>query len=245
MTKGIYCLRNVINDKRYVGCSSNIEKRYIHHLSELRKLNRNIKSTNEYLFNDFKHFGEHNFVFEILEECHDECLLNKEYFWINYYNTTNLNFGYNLRVDTTQGMIVHESTRTKISERVKYEYESGVRSKIKVSEDASNRWKDEHKRKSMSKSVSNSKSCYFLQYSKSGILVNVWKNINQLLYVNPDFKWQNIYASCNKNKKSYLGYVWVKLKNIDESLSDLVRNDYYENLNYSKNKTKYGNMNED
>ena len=56
---GIYCIRNSINNKCYVGQSKNVKKRFIHHKSMLRKNEHN----NPYLQNSWNKYGENNFTF--------------------------------------------------------------------------------------------------------------------------------------------------------------------------------------
>ncbi len=60
---GIYCIRNSINNKCYVGQSKNVKKRFIHHKSMLRKNEHN----NPYLQNSWNKYGEDNFTFEIYD----------------------------------------------------------------------------------------------------------------------------------------------------------------------------------
>ena len=83
---GIYCIRNSINNKCYVGQSKNVKKRFIHHKSMLRKNEHN----NPYLQNSWNKYGEKHFVFEILEYCNIQELTEKEKYYLSieekYYN---------------------------------------------------------------------------------------------------------------------------------------------------------------
>jgi group I intron endonuclease len=74
MTCGIYSIKNKINNKLYIGSSSNIELRWTKHLSDLR---RNIHA-NPHLQSAWIEYGEENFKFEILLECSQEQLLLQE-----------------------------------------------------------------------------------------------------------------------------------------------------------------------
>jgi predicted GIY-YIG superfamily endonuclease len=77
---GIYSIKNIINNKYYIGQSKNIHVRFNNHKHCLRKN----KHSNPYLQEDFNIHCEINFKFEILELCSIEQLLKRE----KYYLTT-------------------------------------------------------------------------------------------------------------------------------------------------------------
>lgn len=83
MTKiiGIYQIKNILDNKIYIGQSTNIALRIKQHLSDL-KHNRH---SNSHLQNAWNKYGEKSFLFEIVEECSKEQLNERESFWINYY----------------------------------------------------------------------------------------------------------------------------------------------------------------
>ena len=64
-------------------------------------------------------------------------LAEKELFWIGRLRVTDRNVGYNLRLDSSTGMVTHSETSIKISNRLKKEWSEGVRDghsdKLKVS----------------------------------------------------------------------------------------------------------------
>ena len=64
-TSGIYAIVNTLNNKKYVGSSSDIRKRYRQHYNELSK-NSHI---NIHLQRAFNKYGESHFEFWILEQC--------------------------------------------------------------------------------------------------------------------------------------------------------------------------------
>jgi len=92
MATGIYCIENLINNKKYIGKAKNINVRNEYHFSRLK----NNKHDNEYLQKSWNKYGESNFNFYILEECRSEDLNEKEKHWISKLNTTDDKFGYNL-----------------------------------------------------------------------------------------------------------------------------------------------------
>lgn len=89
---GIYCIKNRINNKVYIGQSINIRTRWYNHRKELDG-NRH---HNEHLQNSWNKYGRENFVFNVIEECPVDNIDEHEIYWINYYNATNGACGYNI-----------------------------------------------------------------------------------------------------------------------------------------------------
>ena len=81
MTIGIYCYENKLNHKKYIGQSTNIEKRYVQHIYDA--------SSRPCQVIDFaiNKYGIDNFNFTVLEECSEDRLNEREVYWINYYNS--------------------------------------------------------------------------------------------------------------------------------------------------------------
>ena len=48
------------------------------------------------MYRAIKKYGIENFDFEVIEECSKEQLNDKEIYWISYYDSCNLDKGYNL-----------------------------------------------------------------------------------------------------------------------------------------------------
>ncbi len=92
MNSGIYCIENLINNKKYVGKAKNINLRKNYHFSRLI----NNKHDNNYLQKAWNKYGEDSFYFYILEKCDSEKLSDREKYWISKLKTANSNFGYNL-----------------------------------------------------------------------------------------------------------------------------------------------------
>lgn len=88
---GIYIIRNKINNKVYVGQSVNTKLRITNH----KTLLRNNKHENKYLQNSYNKYGYKNFEFKVIENCKEECLDEKEIYWIQYYDSMNRSKGYN------------------------------------------------------------------------------------------------------------------------------------------------------
>lgn len=60
---GIYSITNIVTKRIYIGSTYWFKQRWIRHLNELRKG----KHKNNFLQNDFKKYGEENYIFQILE----------------------------------------------------------------------------------------------------------------------------------------------------------------------------------
>ena len=84
---GIYKIENLINHKCYVGQSIHIERRWKEHCQP---------STKSIISSAIKKYGKENFSFQILEECSEQELDEKEIFYIETFNCIVPN-GYNIK----------------------------------------------------------------------------------------------------------------------------------------------------
>lgn len=115
---GIYSIVNVINGKRYIGKSKDIEVRIKAHKAALKKEVRG-KDVNRYLFSSVKKYGLDNFRFEVIEThevLDDSYMKDREIHFMDYYDTCNRASGYNLRRDSSSAHTVHADTRRLLSE---------------------------------------------------------------------------------------------------------------------------------
>ena len=109
---GIYCIENLINNKKYIGQSKNINHRKSEHFSRLR----NNKHSNSYLQKSWNKYGEENFKFYILAECEIYELDELEKYYISFFNTMNKNYGYNRESGGNRKKFLSEETKLKISQ---------------------------------------------------------------------------------------------------------------------------------
>ena len=86
---GIYQIVNIKNNKKYIGSTINMQKRWWKHLSELR-LGRH---PSKKLQNAWDTFGEENFIFCEIEQCESDELIEKEMFYIKQNDS--IRNGYN------------------------------------------------------------------------------------------------------------------------------------------------------
>lgn len=103
---GIYCIRNTINDKKYIGLSRDIRRRWNEHRSDLRNNNH----INVYLQSAWNLYGEDAFEFSILELCDPTEICDKERYYIAEYHTLSHENGYNL----TSGGEYNSTTNKKV-----------------------------------------------------------------------------------------------------------------------------------
>lgn len=82
MKSGIYCIKNLFDNKIYIGSSIDINKRKTQHFSALR----NNRHHSNYLQRSFNKYKEENFCFFILEECLNSLLLVREQHFIDILN---------------------------------------------------------------------------------------------------------------------------------------------------------------
>lgn len=97
---GIYQIKNLINDKVYVGSSANINKRWGQHIA---LLNSN-KHNNEHLQRAWNKCGKENFSFSILEKVEKEDnIFIKEKDWIIKLDSIDPTKGYNKAIPNENG----------------------------------------------------------------------------------------------------------------------------------------------
>jgi len=141
----VYKITNLINNKIYVG--------------------RDIKNHSYYLGGGIiikaavKKYGRHNFIREIIEECTDEILSEREIFWIKELDARNPSIGYNISTggeygDT--GKRYGESIKGKTFDEI-HGKEKGDQIKAKYSYLQTHRWDSDEYREMMSEAISRGK----------------------------------------------------------------------------------------
>lgn len=104
---GIYKITNIVNNKVYIGQSVSVKERLCTHRSLLK---RNVHY-NTYLQGEYNKYGKANFTFEILEECEESKLDDKEIYYIAQYDSTNRNKGYNREYGGNSSRKITQSIR--------------------------------------------------------------------------------------------------------------------------------------
>jgi group I intron endonuclease len=107
----LYKISNLINGKVYVGQTYDFAQRKAGHIYASKDL------TNERpLYRSMRKHGVESFSFEVIEECADDLVDEREKFWIKHYDSTNLDKGYNLEPG---GKGHTDEGRRKLSEALK------------------------------------------------------------------------------------------------------------------------------
>lgn len=91
---GIYCIENTVNERKYIGLSRDIKRRWNEHTSKLNKHTH----PNQYLQSAWDKYGASKFKFYIIELCEEEHLSERECYYIQLYNTLSYENGYNLTI---------------------------------------------------------------------------------------------------------------------------------------------------
>lgn len=110
MKSGIYYILNIGANKIYVGSSSDVNKRKNEHFTTLR----NNKHPNSYLQQAYNKYGEDKFIFGILQIIDVELLIEKEQHWMDYFQSHNPKYGYNI-VPFADRHALSEETKAKMS----------------------------------------------------------------------------------------------------------------------------------
>ena len=150
---GVYEIFNMVNGKSYIGQSTNITQRLSRHKSELR----HNKHQNLHLQNAWNKYGEHSFLFNILEYCNIDELDDIERYYINIWNLTNSQYGYNVESGGNLNKTLSEKTRKKISESKKGKTHS-LETRKKMSENNARYWEGKKRSKRTKKKISESMS---------------------------------------------------------------------------------------
>ena len=105
----IYVITNLINNKQYVGQTTRFRERMWEHEKDHR--------TNSVLHQAIEKYGTDNFQVDIVEECAEDQLNEREIYWINQLGTYHV--GYNL----TRGGDGHTGDRLNSRRVIQYSYD--------------------------------------------------------------------------------------------------------------------------
>ena len=178
METGIYKIVNIEDNKAYIGSAKNFLKRKYMHFHLLSKN----KHHSTYFQNAYNKYGKNNFIFEIIEKCNIEILIEREQYFINLYKPE-----YNMT------MVAGKATNLgkKFSEN----------HKLLISK--------AHKGKTISvlakEKMSKSKEKAVLQFDKKDNFIKEWESAKKAKKL---YKYANITEVCKGNRKTACGFIW-------------------------------------
>lgn len=229
---GIYVIRNLVNNKVYVGKAINIHRRIKQHVTAL---NTKSKDENIHLINAWHKYGRENFDYYVAEYLNlsdykninevQEALKKKELAWMIKLKSLDRNFGYNLRQDSEGGMIPSEETRKRLSDANKKRFED-LKEREKIGKKAKEFWKENPDvKKQMKKKVAQSLQKYrYGKFTKdTDKLIKIYQTSQDILEENPDYYLQAIKGCCQGTKSSYKGFKWHY---IDLNTDEIYKREY-------------------
>ena len=234
---GIYKITNQVNGKVYIGQSVHIKQRWNQHRSAA--FNPNDKEYNKYFYYSIRKYGLKNFTFEVIEECKQEELNEKEIYWIKYYDSTNKEKGYNVLSGGNQGGFIYDYNE--IFEGWKKGYTCKELQKIFNCGDqvitaalrANNIFEYDAKSRASNKNK-------FVALSKDGKPLKIFegmKNVSQY-FTDYETKADNLTHCIIPNHYSLFGYYWDYLKDDNIPENELTDEEFLSyqmpNLHYSE-----------
>ena len=238
---GVYEIVNVVNNKRYIGQSININTRFRAHKNKLR----NNQHRNAYLQNAWNKYGENNFTFNIIKICSEADLDKFEKQYIVLYNTCDRKFGYNIDNGgnsnkhlstetrekirkTRQKENLSEETIRKMSDSAKKrcstqewkQYYRDILTGRKLSEETKSKMRESHLEKSHSdetrKKIRNSAMGEPVFCVELNLVFECAKEAGVKLNIGNTAS-GNILECCRGNRKTCGGYHWLFAANIQKS----------------------------
>lgn len=210
---GIYVIRNLINNKVYVGKSKNIYIRLKQHKTLLNTKNCN---ENYHLINSWHKYGKENFDYYVIEylEFNEEILKERELYWMESLNSCDRKNGYNLRKDTTTHCEVLQETRERCRKAQIKRYKN-PEERLKSSIASKKFWKENPEIiKIIAEKCKIANRLYRIgKYTKdTDELIEIYEFKDCIVKQNPNYYTQAIMGCCQGTKKSYKGFNWHYVK---------------------------------
>lgn len=196
---GIYKITSP-SGKVYIGQSINIEKRWY------RYNHLDCKSQIK-LYNSFKKYGPNDHVFEILEKCSEEQLLERETYWKLFYKVLEIP-SLCCRIDGKSGKdgIETKLRKSKAKKGISKPEDFGLLiSKLKKGKTLNYKRSQEHNNKLISYHFKP-----ILQFNINDEFIKEWISLKEAeLFLNPKEKLQNNISSCCRGRqKTAYGFKW-------------------------------------
>lgn len=195
---GIYIIKNIVNNKVYIGQSSALPQRFQEHRYKLR---RNIHG-NSHLQNAWNKYGENKFVFILIEKINNSLFLTAyEQSYVNYYKTLNSGV-YNMGECTenpNRNRYFSQETRQKLSKLARKFWSCDIN-------------REKRRRNNLTRSVE--------RINKETGEVKEYFSLKEA--ERDGFRYQHIWRCCNGIKKSHKGYFWKYLIENKDTFEEIV-----------------------
>lgn len=106
----IYCIKNIITNKIYIGSTKNFKSRLWYHFYHLK----NNKHHSIHLQRSYDKYGKENFNATIIEECDILFRQERELYHIKINNSFNRDFGYNVNEPNNENFKHSNETKVKL-----------------------------------------------------------------------------------------------------------------------------------
>lgn len=231
---GIYCIENLINGKKYIGQSTDIDLRFWGHKNSLNK-NRH---SNKKLQHDWNEYGDKNFKFYVITKCEIGSLDKLEVYYISLYNSHKCDFGYNIELGGYKNKSLSEQSieimRSVQHTKPIYQIDlngnivnkwSGAReASKKLNVNQSNIWsclhhkkltmygfiwifEDEYKLFNLSDYINkNTQSRTIVQKTEGGDVIKIWESANETQKIG--FDSSAVIKCCKGKYKHHKGFYW-------------------------------------
>lgn len=203
----IYKITNKINHKIYIGQTRVTEpQRWQQHVWYA---NNCPNKDSILLCYAIKKYGKENFYREIIEECDNNLLNERETYWISHYNSTNKNVGYNL---TLGGEACCKYSDAEILNAFKQE-QSVTHASQAIGMD-----RNAFSKRLQSMGYITTREIPIEQYSLQGELLNIYNNAT----VAANETGINFHSITSSNTLTSGGYIWRRI-NATETIEDLMK----------------------
>lgn len=188
---GIYMIRNLKNEKVYIGQSVNIYKRWREHKSNLNKN----KHPNVKLQNAWNKYGDNSFSFSVLLTCSKADLNEHEKFFVDKYDS--YKNGYNMTLGGNDATSYTKEFKEKIS-NTKNNFSKERKDEIRKKMLESHEWQN----------------IPIYQLDLNGDIIKLWPSIKFAAYT-LKINYSCIQNCLNLKRKTYKGSIWIREKDYE------------------------------
>lgn len=217
MKSGIYKIRNKLNNKIYIGSSANIKSRWACHVAQLNGQYHH----SVYLQRSWNKYGSDNFIFEIIENCTVDKLLEIEQNYLDTLKPYDVKNGYNtIRIAGGVSGYTHTTESKELMRNAKLGINLSDEHKQKIKMGCAGRKLSEsHKQKlsiikknkptgcAATSGINHPKSKSVIQYDKNGNYIKTWDNANTVKEI-LGYSQSNISQCCLNIRKSAHNFIW-------------------------------------